>query len=183
VKENNMIRAALSLILFGVIFSPSVLTACGDKYFVPSRGMVLQGRLVDRAAAKILIYAVPGSTLEITLTALAVESRLRRAGYQPTYVTSSSSFSNALANGAWDVVVVDLAEGLALLDRVPAAHVNGILPVAAAGTTKDTLASAKKRFSQVLKAPGKDWVFLEAVDRTVVTRARAARKAGNRSGN
>ena len=106
-----MIRAALSLILVGVIFSPSVVTACGDKYFVPSRGTVLHGRLVDRAAAKILIYAAPGSPLEVTLTALSVESRLRRAGYQPTYVTSSSSFSNALSNGAWDVVVVDLADG------------------------------------------------------------------------
>ncbi len=178
-----MMRAALSVIVIAAICSPGSLLACGDKYFVPSRGMVLQGRLVDRSAAKLLIYAAPGSPLGATLTALSVDAKLRRSGYQPTYVTSPSSFDNALRNGAWDVVVVDLADGLALLGRIPAGHANGILPVAAEGTPKDALASAKKQFSQVLKAPGKDWLFLEAVDRTVVTRVKAARKASNRSGN
>lgn len=177
-------RILTATVLVCAVCSPGAsLLACGDKYFVPSRGTSFQGRLVDRAAARILIYAAPGSPLDATLTALSLEDKLRRAGYQPVYATSASSFDSELRRGEWDVIVVDLAEGAALLARIPAGQAPGVLPVAKKGTPKEGVADAKQQFAQVLQAPGKDWAFIEAVDRTVVARAKAARKATNRSGN
>jgi hypothetical protein len=162
-----------------VMLSPADITACGDKFIVPSRGMRF-GPPVNRESARILLYATPGSALSATLASLSVELTLRKAGYRPTSVNSAAQFEAALSEGGWDVIVVDLADGPIMASRFAVGGAPIVLPVAYS-PARDTLEDARKRYTQVLNSPKKNVAFVEAIDKAIVARAKARAKTVTKS--
>ena len=152
-----------------VMVSPADMLACGDKFLVPSRGMRF-GPPVNRESARILLYATPGSALSAALASLSVELTLRKVGYRPTSVNSAAQLKAALSAGAWDVIVVDVADGPLMVSRLPAGGAPVVLPVAYS-VASDRLKDIENR----------NLAFVKAIDKAIVARAKARAKASTKS--
>src|SRR5437762_955705 len=100
------------LVLVG-IGSNVDLFACGDKFLVVTRGTRFQ-RPSARRPASILVYANPASGLPKTLATLPIDITLRKAGYQPTLVSTATELNQALRGGQWDLVLADAADAAGL---------------------------------------------------------------------
>jgi hypothetical protein len=163
---------AASLVIYSGIATSGVLLACGDKFLLPSRGTRFQQAPVDRISASILLYANPASPLPAALTKLSVDAALRKVGYRPTFVSSLDALERALSGGAWDVIVVDLADGAPVRGRVQG-RVAPVLLAVAHNPTGEQFAQARKDYPRVLKSPSRSQAFVEAIDDAL-----AARHAG-----
>jgi CheY-like chemotaxis protein len=176
------IAAMLVLCWCGIGSSGAVL-ACGDKFLMPSRGSRFQQAPMERMPASILFYANPASPLPAALTRLSVDAALRRVGYRPTVVASLDALERALTQGGWDVIVVDLADGVPVREHIKvnaAAAATVLLPVAQAATGEQ-VAQARKQYPLVLKSPSRSQAFVEAIDDALAARAAASRSAGAKS--
>jgi hypothetical protein len=174
-------RAVLLATLLVLLALPADMLACGDKFLVPGRGARFRDRAVNREAAAVLLYAPPGSGLNRTVQAQTVEASLRAAGYRPALVTSETSFDGALHGRAWDVVVIDLADGPAIVRKLPATRTPHVLPVAY-GASKAALNEARHQYRRVLDSPTKQRAIVQAVDDVVAERARTRGKPVGRIG-
>jgi len=163
------------LVLSGVGASGDLL-ACGDKFLVMSRGTRYQRAAVARQPANILVYANSASALPKALAKADVDATLRKAGYKPTSVSGPAELEQALRQGGWDLVVADLADGMAVSGRLQGASAPMLLPVAY-NVTGSELAQAKKDYQRVLKGPVKSQSFLEAVDDALALRSKLRTKA------
>ena len=170
----------LAVVVVMVGATASDITACGDKFLVPSRGIRFQIPPLDRESAMILLYAGRDSALGIALKKLSVEEALRRAGYRPTTVVTADEFDATLRAARWDVVVVELANGPHIAQRLTSAPAPIVLPVVFASLGAD-MDDAKKQYRHILKTPKKDKTFLEAVDKVIAERAKARRTAPTKS--
>jgi len=159
---------------------PAALLACGDKFLVPGRGVRFKAK-VNREAAAILLYASPGTAPEQALRTLAVEGRLRAAGYRPTLITTPEDLEAVLASGRWDVLVIDLDRASDLKARFPAASAPVVLPVAH-DVSKAVVEEAKRLYSHVIDLSRKHGAWLDAIDEAIAARARARRKAAAHTG-
>ena len=160
--------AALAVLAAAV---PGDGLACGDKFLVPSRGTRFRSR-VDRASARVVLYARPGSPLEETLRARSVEAGLRAAGYRPARVTSPDALESAFRGGGWDVVVVELGDATDVVGGLPAATAPLVLPVAYEAS-RAALDEAKRLYRRVLREPTRYQAFLHAIDDLVAARGKA----------
>lgn len=174
-------RTAAAVVVALAVALPGDTLACGDKFLVPGRGVRFRGRPVHRESVAVLLYARPGSSLGETLRALSVEARLRKAGYRPTLATSEAGLESVLRVGAWDVVVVDLADAPGIVQRLSTAPAPTVLPVVYA-STRATVDAARRQYRQVVTSPTKHSSFLEAVDRAVAAQARARAKSATKTG-
>ena len=164
----------VTLVLSGIGASGDLL-ACGDKFLVASRGTRYQRAAVARQPANILVYANTASALPKALERADVDGTLRKAGYKPTSVSGPTELEQALRQGGWDLVVTDLADGMAVNGRLQGAGAPMLLPVAY-NVTGSELAQAKKDYQRVLKGPVKSQSFLEAVDDALILRAKLRSK-------
>jgi hypothetical protein len=164
----------VTLVLSGIGASGDLL-ACGDKFLVASRGTRYQRAAVARQPANILVYANAASALPKALERADVDGTLRKAGYKPTSVSGPTELEQALRQGGWDLVVTDLADGMAVSGRLQGAGAPMLLPVAY-NVTGSELAQAKKDYQRVLKGPVKSQSFLEAVDDALILRAKLRSK-------
>jgi hypothetical protein len=156
-------RRALSvLLLLGTVTSAD-LFACGDKFLVISRGTRFQRSSSARSAADILIYASKASTLPTSLARIGKEDSLRKAGYRPVIVESTSELDQALKQGTWSLLIADLPEATLIRDRVRGQNAPMVLPVALSPTGTE-IAQAKKDFQRVVKGPIKSQAFLMEID-------------------
>ena len=176
-----LMRALVAAAVLALVVPPADLLACGDKFLVPGRGARFRDRAVNREAAAVLLYAPPGSGLNRTVQAQTVEASLRKAGYRPTLVTSETVFDSALHGRAWDVVVVDLADGPAIVRKLRATTAPHVLPVAY-GASKAALNEARHQYRRVLDSPTKQRAIVHAVDDVVAERARTRGKPVGRIG-
>ena len=166
------------MLIAGVLILASAgtdLLACGDKFLVASRGTRYQRAAVARQPANILVYANTASALPKALERADVDATLRKAGYKPTSVSGPTELEQALRQGGWDLVVTDLADGMAVSGRLQGASAPMLLPVAY-NVTGSELAQAKKDYQRVLKGPVKSQSFLEAIDDALVLRAKLRSK-------
>ena len=154
----------------------SELLACGDKFLVASRGTRYQRAAVARQPANILVYTNTTSALPKALERADVDATLRKAGYKPTSVSGPSELEQALRRGGWDLVVADLADGMAVSGRLQGASAPMLLPVAYNATGSD-LAQAKKDYQRILKGPVKSQAFLEAIDDALALREKLRSKS------
>ncbi|HUP47969.1 MAG TPA: hypothetical protein VNA04_04180 [Thermoanaerobaculia bacterium] len=149
--------------------------ACGDKFLVVSRGTRFQRPPIARPAASILLYANPATGLPSALSNVAFESTLRKAGYQPTSVTTAAELESALREKEWDLIVADLAEGQAIRARLQGrAGSPLVLPVLYNASRKE-LAEARKEYRLLLRAPTKAEAFLEVIDDAVVLKQKQSK--------
>jgi hypothetical protein len=177
-----MIRRAIVASAVAFTFAvPGDMLACGEKFFVPSRGARFNKRPVDRASATILLYARPGTALSETLATQSVEARLRAAGYRPTLVTSEAGLDGAAREPGWAVVVVDLADAPGVARRMAGSAMPTVVPVVY-DVPKTTLDEARHQYRQVLRSPKKDKAFLEAVDAAIAARARTRTRSVTSAG-
>jgi hypothetical protein len=174
-------RIGLVALLSLLAGSPVEMLACGDKFFVPSRGMQYQRRVIDREAATILLYASPGSLLNATFAKLSIAATLRKAGYQPTVMSSATEFQSALRTGRWDVIVVDLADVPPIIQAASVGAAPIVLPVTH-DPAKAAFDVAKKEYRHVLKSPKRNQAFLDAVDEVITARAKARAKSVTSTG-
>jgi hypothetical protein len=147
----------------------SDLLACGEKFLVMSRGTRFQRASVARQPANILVYANPTSSLPKALEKAKVDDTLRKVGYRPTSVATSSELEQALKQGGWDLVVADLGDSAALRARLQGSSAPMLVPIAL-NVTGTELAQAKKDYQRVLKGPVKSQSFLEAIDDALALR-------------
>jgi len=150
--------------------------ACGDKFLVPGRAVRFELTPAARQQVAVLLFVNPASALPAVFTKLAVDPALRKAGYQPTVVTTADGLGRTLQQGGWDVVLLDLADGTAMENLSAAgASAPAVLAVALKATDSD-LARAKKLYAVVLKSPTRSQSFVEAIDVTIATRRAAQAK-------
>lgn len=156
------------------------LSACGDKFLVPARGARFKVK-VNREAAAVLVYAAPGTMPESMRRTLAVEARLRAAGYRPTLITTLSDLEAVLDSRWWDVVVVDLDGASVLVTRLGAAPSPAVVPVAH-NAPKTVVENARRRYRHLIDPSKKPQAWIDAIDGAVLTRAGAGAKARARTG-
>lgn len=166
------------LTLSAVATGPDLI-ACGDKFLILGRGTRFQ-RAAARTPASILVYANPTSNLPKALANLPVEATLRKAGYKPTTVTSTSDLDAALGRGGWDLVLADIADSPALSSRIRGDSGPSLLPVVYNGTGSE-LAQARKLYVYILKSPTKNQSFLDAIDEALALRTKARVKSGSKT--
>ena len=149
------------------------LLACGDKFLVPARGTRFSTASLARHDASVLLYASDASDLFRTLNRLSIPATLQKAGYRPTVARNSADFTNALAQGSWDLVVVDPSDPPPVSDPASSASGPAILAVnhTLAG---DQLKLARQQYPALVKAPRNSGAFLEMID-TALEKHRAKR--------
>jgi hypothetical protein len=165
-----MLKPCVALALTITLIASSVdVLACGDKFLVPGRGVRYGGRAPVRQAATILMFVRPGSTLDSRLTATHAAAKLRSVGYRLMLVATETAFAAAARSGAWDVVLVDLADA-ASIPRPVVAPAPAVLPVTY-DAPKSIIDAAKRQYRRVLTSPRKSQAFVDAVDAVVAARS------------
>ena len=155
-------RLVLAALLLGASFvATRAVVACGDKFLVVNRGTRFE-RPASRQAAAVLLYARPASDLTNTLVAVPVEAALRKAGYQPSTVSTEQELDAALAKRPWDVVLAD-ARDLGVLQGRSLRRSAIVVPVVYAASSAE-LKQLKAHFPSILHAPSRSQNFLDAVD-------------------
>jgi len=175
--KSRLIAASL-LVLVGVSANRD-LFACGDKFLVVSRGSRFQRAPALRQSAAILVYANPASQLPKALSNVRVDATLRKAGYRPTSVTSAREFDQALRQGGWDLVLVDVTDTQTVNNWLPTDGAPVLLPVLY-NPTGSELAQAERQYQHVLKSPTKSQSFLDAIDVALALRSGPRVKADGR---
>lgn len=137
--------------------------ACGDKYLNLGLGTHYHRSTAERRAAAILVYANPGTELSRLLTALSIETAMRRAGYQPAIASSSADLDAALHTRPWDVIVVDGRDTQSVAQRLQKTSGPHLVPVLTK-PTKDELKQAEKTYDTVLNTPSKNRAFVDILD-------------------
>jgi hypothetical protein len=156
----------LLMVLMGV---RGDLFACGDKFLVVSRGTRFD-HPAARLAARILIYAKPGTGMATSLGNGPVEATLSKAGYLPTTVTSPQALERELATGEWALVLADLADVQDVRARFHVATSPMLLAVFD-NPSGDAMKAAKKQYQHVLKMPAKSRALLDAIDEALAVKS------------
>jgi hypothetical protein len=159
-KSRVFIATLLVVVGFG---TADRLIACGDKYLNIGLGTHYHRSAAERSAAKVLMYANPGSELSRLLAALSVETAMNKDGYRPVIAASASEFDTALKSRAWDVIVVDGRDTAAVAQRVQKPAAPHLVPVLTR-PTRDELKQAEKTYDTVLNTPTKTRAFVDVVD-------------------
>jgi hypothetical protein len=104
------------------------------------------------------------------LAGVSVDDTLRKAGYQPTTVSSPADFESALTRGGWDLVILGLNDASVVAKRL-SGNAPMLLPVALNATDHE-LKQAKTEYPVILKGPAKKDSFLTAVDQALAHRTK-----------
>jgi len=158
-------RACLSVVFaagVGAIGANRVV-ACGDKYLNLGLGTHYHRSVTERRSAAILVYANPGTELSRLLTALSVETAMKKAGYQPAIASSSADLDAALHTRTWDVIVVDSRDTQSVVGRLQKTAGPHVVPVLTR-PTKEELRHAEKSFDTILNTPSRNRAFIDIVD-------------------
>jgi hypothetical protein len=172
-------RLVVTVLLLGMIGAGEPLFACGEKFRVASRLTRFQQPPRARTAAAILIYANPA--LSKALANVPVDDILRKAGYQPTSVTSQKEFLAALDRGGWNLVLLDVGDSGAAIARSPVANAPVVLPVVFKAS-KAELDAAKKQHPHLLNGPVKGQSLVDAIDDALDDKPPTQSKINRKSG-
>ncbi|MEO5898341.1 MAG: hypothetical protein ABIS06_21850 [Vicinamibacterales bacterium] len=169
---------ATALLIVTAASADTVLRACGDKFLVTSRGTRFERAPGARQTAAILLYADPGTGATASAANAPIQSILRKAGYRPTTVESAADFGKALSNGNWDVLIVDMTNGLKASSRFNGPAAPAVVPLAR-NLSEPELAQARQQFPGVVPSPAKSGTLLDAVAAALSSRVEAKTKAGH----
>jgi hypothetical protein len=161
--------AACLMLMIGFT-STNLLLACGDKFLISSRGTRYQKAPIKREPHAILIWANPDSELAKGLADARVDETLRKVGYQPTTVATAAEVDSALNRGAWDLVIVGIADAQVVSKRFQSSAPI-LLPIAL-HPTDSQMKLAKDQYDVVFKGPVKRESFLNAVDEALAHRSK-----------
>jgi hypothetical protein len=171
----NRRLAVLGILVLVGIGSNVDLLACGDKFLVVTRGTRFQ-RPSARRPASILVYANPASGLPKTLATLPIDITLRKAGYQPTLVSTATELNQALRGGPWDLVLADATDAAGLSGDLQK-NTRAVLLVVVFDASAAQLKQLKQQYPRLLKSPTRSQTVLEAVDEALASRPKSAKAA------
>ena len=161
---------ALGVIVAGLIGFRTGLEACGDKS-LSAGGIRFERARVARYPASILIVAQPNSRMPAAARELKLLQTLQEVGYTYREVTSRADADVALASGQFNVVMVDLAEGTDLQQRVKASPSQPVVVPIAYGLTKAETKQAAKQYRFLVKAPSRSAQYLSTIADAVRSRS------------
>lgn len=168
-------RRVLSIaILLGLCFAwQEGLRACGDKFFLVSRGDRFARAYASLHPGTIVIYAGGSTDTSKALGDGRLAKYFSRAGHRVTIAKDQAALAEALEASPVDVVLASLNEALVLVPRVDAAASKPVLmPVEGAGDRT----GASHQFMATLKASDKINGFLAKVEGVMKNRTAASSK-------
>src|SRR5262245_35997417 len=171
--------AACLMLMIGFASTTNLILACGDKFLISSRGTRYQKAPIKREPNAILIWANPDSELAKGLADARVDETLRQVGYRPTTVASTAELDSALNRGAWDLVIVSIADAQDVSKRFQS-NAPMLLPIAL-HPTDSQMKQAKNQYDVVFKGPVKRASFLDAVDEALAHRSKKSAGKGRDS--
>jgi DNA-binding NtrC family response regulator len=128
--------------------------------------------------ASILAYVRRNSAIPEVIADLERQPVLKQAGYKFFTIEEQSRLDEALKNGKYDLVLIDVADAAALEQQLRSApSMPVVLPVVYKSTKADA-ATVQKKFHCILKAPGSADRYLAALDEAMMLRSKGGyRKA------
>jgi hypothetical protein len=149
------------------------LLACGDKFFLVSRGDSFMRAYASLHPGTIVIYTGGGSDTSKALGDGRLLKYFSRAGHRVTVVKDQAALAQALQAQPVDVVLASLTEALVLVPRIDATPSKPVLmPVEGQGDRT----GASHQFMATLKATDKINGFLAKVEGVMKTRTAPSSK-------
>ncbi len=162
-------------LLAGILFlARPVARGCGDKLLALGRGVRFQQAFKAERPASILILG-GGSSGPAWAQDTELREALKQAGHKLQEVADSSSLQQALRSGKYDLVLADLSDAAGLAQAAQSAPSRPTLVPVMYKPDKSARDAAAKKYSRVLKAPGKAGEYLAAIDAVMKQRASLAR--------
>jgi hypothetical protein len=157
---------AAAVVIAGLAPFMARLSACGDKSLTAGN-IRMQRALLEKHPASILIYGQPYSRIAAATKELKLQQTLRLAGHSYREVTTPSELDAALASGAFNVIIADLAEAPDVLKHIDPARPRPAVIAVAYKLSKAEVASAAKAQRFLLKVPSRTAQFLDTITEAV----------------
>lgn len=170
---------AAALVTVSVTNGTSALIACGDKFLVPARSTRYSTPPPKREPASLLLHAPPTSAMSRMMTRLALAKTLQKAGYLVTETVTEPQLANALSQGRWDLVLVDLSDVRLVAGRSGDPAVPALMPVSYT-LTGSQWADARQRYPLIVRSPKKAQSWLEAIDAALEAQRRTGARERSR---
>jgi hypothetical protein len=158
-------------VLLGLIVIAVGAWACGDKM------MLIMGARTSRIKPvhPALILAYPGQNASASLIRdLQRQFAVRKAGHRIQIVEDRTALDSALKTGKYDLVMADVGNASELNERVISAPSKPVLLPVAFQASKEEESAAQKKYHCLLKAPRNPDNYLEAIDRAMEWKLKAA---------
>jgi len=147
--------------------------ACGDKFFLVSRGDRFARAYASLHPGTIVIYTGGTSDTSKVLADGRLHKFFARAGHRVTIAKDQAALADALQAASVDIVLASLNEAIVLVPRIDAASSKPVLmPVEGQGDRT----AATHQFMATLKASDKINGFLAKVEGVMKNRTPAAPK-------
>jgi hypothetical protein len=157
-------RAAIGILILSLLaLAPAAAEGCGDKFQRVGRGARFQRGYVALHPAGVILFAPFTSRVGKALRDL--EKPLKRAGHQPLLVERPDALVAELRSGRYDVVMADVDDAAAILERAREASVPppAILPVLHRPSEAQK-ATVEEEYNCLVIAPGKQVDVLAEID-------------------
>lgn len=143
------------------------LRACGDKFFLVSRGDSFLRAYASLHPGTIVIYTGGTTGTSKALADGRLHKHFSRAGHKVTVAKDQAALAQALQSAQVDVVLASLNEAIALLPRIDAVPSKPVLiPVEG----ESDRAASSHQFTATLKTSDRINGFLAKVDGVMKTR-------------
>ena len=151
------------------------LFACGDKFFLVSRGDRFGRAYASVHPGTIVIYTGGTTDTSKVLADGRLQKYFMRAGHHVTTAHDQAALAQALQKAPVDIIVASLNEAVPLVPRVDAAASKPVLlPVEGEGDR----AAGTHQFAATLKTSDKINGFLAKVENVMKNRASSSPKRG-----
>ena len=150
-----------------VCLGNSLITACGSKFLVGSKGVRHQFLLASIKPTRILVYwEQDENTGEENRWNPAATEAMEEAGHEVEVAFGAEGFMKAASEGEFEVVMTTLVDARELRTEVESVSPNSVfLPVLYFPSRKE-LSRAKKEFGNALKYPTTVRTLLTAVEKS-----------------
>ena len=167
-----MKRLLAATLIFGTtVIGWRDVSACGDKFMIPGRGMTFLQAYKPTRPATIVIYAPSTTTADIVATA-KVASLLAFVGHHVTTVQSSGELNRQLTATKADVVLTNLSDATMLFAQAQLVPSRPTIVPVMAKVTKAEADACKKQFTCQAKTD-KPEQYLATIDTVMKMRAKA----------
>ncbi len=161
------------------LFLANSALGCGEKLLMLGRGIRFQTGYAPQPAL-VLIYIRPGSRAYAALTDPKLQTALTEAGHKLSVVEGRQELTEALKSGHYDIVLADFADASELEKALPLTPSKPVLLPLVSGGTKAEVATLKKHYKAVMKAPAKAGEYCSAVDKAMELKTKRERKGSAR---
>jgi hypothetical protein len=166
-----MKRLFTTTLIFGIaVIGWRDVTACGDKFMIPGRGMTFLQAYKPGHVASVVIYAPSLKPADVLATA-KVESLLALVGHRVNTVRTEIELTHRLATVKTDIVLTDLADAATLVVQAQLSpNRPTVVPVMA---KKADAKAVKTQYAFQLRNGDDEGKFLATIDSVMKQRVKA----------